>query len=125
MSKLTEEQLARPVPSDIEISQALEGSLPHITEIAKACGILESEIEPYGRPKAKVNAIICGIYHVLGDEIQYVPVSRLDCLRMPTSLQHLFRRTLLHMELAPFPLFRINLITTVVNLQLNATTKID
>lgn len=55
MSKLSPDQLATPVPRDIDISQAIEGSLPHITEIAKACGILESELEPYGRSKAKVS----------------------------------------------------------------------
>lgn len=56
MSKLTSDQLSSPVPSDIEISQALEGSLPHIAEVAEGCGILESELEPYGRFKAKVKS---------------------------------------------------------------------
>lgn len=42
------------MPRDIEISQSLEGSLPHIAEVGEACGILESELEPYGRSKAKV-----------------------------------------------------------------------
>ncbi|CAN0420082.1 unnamed protein product, partial [Laminaria digitata] len=58
MSKLTSDQLASPVPSDIEISQALEGSLPHIAKVAEGCGILESELEPYGRHKAKVNMVV-------------------------------------------------------------------
>lgn len=56
MSKLTSDQLSSPVPSDIEISQALEGSLPHIAKVAEGCGILESELEPYGRFKAKVKS---------------------------------------------------------------------
>ena len=54
MSKLSSDQLVIPVPRDIEISQSIEGSLPHIAEIAEACGILKSELEPYGSSKAKV-----------------------------------------------------------------------
>lgn len=61
MSKLPKEKIASPVPSDIEISQALEGSLPHISEIAENYGILESELEPYGRYKAKVSASARGM----------------------------------------------------------------
>lgn len=55
MSKLTSEQIcSSPMPRDIDISQSLEGSLSHIAELAEECGILESELEPYGRFKAKV-----------------------------------------------------------------------
>eukprot|EP00297_Palpitomonas_bilix_P004383 CAMPEP_0113914352 /NCGR_PEP_ID=MMETSP0780_2-20120614/30314_1 /TAXON_ID=652834 /ORGANISM="Palpitomonas bilix" /LENGTH=693 /DNA_ID=CAMNT_0000912171 /DNA_START=48 /DNA_END=2129 /DNA_ORIENTATION=- /assembly_acc=CAM_ASM_000599 len=46
------QDLARPVPSDIEIAQSLK-PLP-IMEVAKAVGIEESEVEPYGFDKAKV-----------------------------------------------------------------------
>jgi hypothetical protein len=42
----------QPVPSDIMVSQSI--SPFHITEVAKAAGILESEFEPYGRYKGKV-----------------------------------------------------------------------
>lgn len=56
MSKLSSDKLLSPVPRDIAISQAIEGSLPHITKVAKNCGILESELEPYGRFKAKASA---------------------------------------------------------------------
>lgn len=41
-----------PVPSDIEISQAITPA--NITEIAAKAGILPEELEPYGRYKAKV-----------------------------------------------------------------------
>lgn len=54
MSKLTKDQLKSPVPSDIEISQSLEGSLSHIAKVAEAAGVLESEMEPYGHHKGKV-----------------------------------------------------------------------
>ncbi len=40
-----------PVPSDIEISQSIKPF--HITEVAKAAGILDTEFEPYGRYKGK------------------------------------------------------------------------
>lgn len=53
-SPLTRDQVSSPVPRDIEISQSLEGSLSHISNVGEACGILESELEPYGRFKAKV-----------------------------------------------------------------------
>lgn len=56
-TQLTCDQVANPVPRDIEISQSLEGSLPHIAEVGEACGILESELEPYGRFKAKVGCV--------------------------------------------------------------------
>lgn len=56
MSKLSDDQLSSPVPNDIDISQALEGSLPQIAKVAEDCGILESELEPYGRFKAKVGS---------------------------------------------------------------------
>ncbi|CAM9522653.1 unnamed protein product [Ascophyllum nodosum] len=59
MSKLSSDQLVIPVPRDIEISQSIEGSLPHIAEIAEACGILKSELEPYGSSKAKVSLDVC------------------------------------------------------------------
>lgn len=42
-----------PVPSDIEIAQ--EAELLPITEVAKAAGILEDELEPYGKYAAKIN----------------------------------------------------------------------
>eukprot|EP00743_Colponemidia_sp_Colp-15_P003812 GILK01004112.1.p1 GENE.GILK01004112.1~~GILK01004112.1.p1 ORF type:complete len:672 (+),score=105.01 GILK01004112.1:90-2018(+) len=42
-----------PVPTDIEISQAVEPL--HISKIAAQAGILPEELEPYGRYKAKVN----------------------------------------------------------------------
>lgn len=54
MSKLMTDQISSPVPRDIEISQSLEGSLSHIAKVGEDCGILESELEPYGRFKAKV-----------------------------------------------------------------------
>lgn len=57
MPRLNEDQVLKPVPSDIEISQAIEGSLPHISKVAEACGILESELEQYGRFKAKVGSL--------------------------------------------------------------------
>ncbi|CAM9447185.1 unnamed protein product, partial [Scytosiphon promiscuus] len=47
------------MPRDIDISQSLEGSLSHIAELGKECGILESELEPYGRFKAKVSLDVC------------------------------------------------------------------
>ncbi|CAM9899541.1 unnamed protein product [Hapterophycus canaliculatus] len=47
------------MPRDIDISQSLEGSLSHIAELAERCGILESELEPYGRFKAKVSLDVC------------------------------------------------------------------
>ncbi|CAM9962673.1 unnamed protein product [Pylaiella littoralis] len=59
MSKLTIDQISSPVPRDIEISQSLEGSLLHIAKIGEDCGILESELEPYGRFKAKVSPDVC------------------------------------------------------------------
>jgi len=49
--KLTD--LKRPVPSDIDIAQAIE-PLP-IAQIAEAAGIQADELEPYGRYKAKVS----------------------------------------------------------------------
>lgn len=52
--KLTKDQLKSPVPSDIEVSQSLEGSLSHVSEIAGASGVLDSEMEPHGRYKGKV-----------------------------------------------------------------------
>lgn len=51
---LRRDQLASPVPRDIDISQSLESSLSHISKLGEDCGILESELEPYGRFKAKV-----------------------------------------------------------------------
>ncbi|MDQ7778545.1 MAG: formate--tetrahydrofolate ligase [Planctomycetota bacterium] len=42
----------RQVPSDIEIAQ--EAKMRPIMEIAKSAGILEDEIEPYGKYKAKI-----------------------------------------------------------------------
>ncbi|CAN0000064.1 unnamed protein product, partial [Choristocarpus tenellus] len=59
MSRLTREQLIHPVPSDIAVSQSLDGSLQHISDLAEGCGILESELEPYGRLKAKVSLNVC------------------------------------------------------------------
>ncbi|CBN80167.1 conserved unknown protein [Ectocarpus siliculosus] len=59
MSKLTSDQVSSPVPRDIEVSQSLEGSLAHISKVAEDCGILESELEPYGRFKAKVSLDVC------------------------------------------------------------------
>lgn len=61
MSKLSHDQLPSPVPNDIDISQALEGSLPQITTVAEDCGILSSELEPYGRFKAKVGSSLMQI----------------------------------------------------------------
>eukprot|EP00752_Nemacystus_decipiens_P017909 g16054.t1 len=57
--QLTPDQVSSPVPRDIEVSQSLEGSLSHIAEVGEACGILESELEPYGRFKAKVSLDVC------------------------------------------------------------------
>lgn len=56
--KLSGDQLLRPVPSDIEVSQAIEESLPHIAKAAEDSGILESELEPYGSSKAKASYIV-------------------------------------------------------------------
>jgi len=42
-----------PVPSDIEIAQ--EAELLPITEVAKKAGILEEELEPYGKYMAKID----------------------------------------------------------------------
>ena len=42
-----------PVPSDIAVSQSLAPL--HIGEIAAGAGILESELDYYGRTKAKVS----------------------------------------------------------------------
>jgi formyltetrahydrofolate synthetase len=44
--------LKNPVPSDIEIAQSIE-PIP-ILEVAKSVGISESELDLYGRYKAKV-----------------------------------------------------------------------
>ena len=44
--------LRNPVPSDIEVSQSITPF--HISDVAKASGILECEFEPYGRYKGKV-----------------------------------------------------------------------
>lgn len=56
-ASLTRDQLMKPVPRDIEISQSLEGSLSHIAKLGEECGILESELEPYGRFKGKVGGL--------------------------------------------------------------------
>jgi len=48
--------MAKPVPSDIEISRA--ASPTAITEVAAAAGILPAELEPYGDVKAKVKLAI-------------------------------------------------------------------
>jgi len=45
-----------PVPSDINVSQALEPI--HITKIAADAGILESELDPYGPFKGKVHLAV-------------------------------------------------------------------
>lgn len=108
MSKLRKDQLKRPVPSDIEISQALEGSLPHIAAVAEACGVLESELEPYGRSKAKVRFVTCfatcGGVFIFCNIMQISPVQsadqilRRDLPRFKPNCQHvemmlmLFRR---------------------------------
>jgi len=42
-----------PIPSDIEIAQAVEPK--NITELAMECGIMMTEFEPYGHVKAKVH----------------------------------------------------------------------
>ncbi|MCK4387172.1 MAG: formate--tetrahydrofolate ligase, partial [Dehalococcoidia bacterium] len=42
-----------PVPSDIEIAQ--EAELRPITEVAKDAGILDEELEPYGKYMAKID----------------------------------------------------------------------
>lgn len=52
------------MPRDIDISQSLEASLSHIAELGEECGILESELEPYGRFKAKVTTLHNNAYHV-------------------------------------------------------------
>jgi methylenetetrahydrofolate dehydrogenase (NADP+) / methenyltetrahydrofolate cyclohydrolase / formyltetrahydrofolate synthetase len=44
--------LTTPVPSDIDIAQA--ATLRPIAQIAAEAGILDTELEPYGRYKAKV-----------------------------------------------------------------------
>ena len=43
---------ATPVPSDIEIAQSIEPL--EITKIAESVGILDDELEAYGKHKAKV-----------------------------------------------------------------------
>jgi len=48
--------MAKPVPSDIEISRAAK--CRPITEVAAAAGILPDELEPYGDVKAKVRLAI-------------------------------------------------------------------
>lgn len=45
-----------PVPSDIEIAQSIE-PLP-MAAIAEAAGVLDSELELYGKHKAKVSPLI-------------------------------------------------------------------
>jgi len=44
-----------PVPTDIEIAQAQMKSAKPITQIAREVGILEDELEPYGKYMAKVS----------------------------------------------------------------------
>ena len=46
-------EIKSPVPSDIDISQSVEPK--HIGIVAKELGIQESEIDYYGRTKAKVH----------------------------------------------------------------------
>lgn len=45
-----------PPPSDVEIARSVKPL--HILDIAKSCGILEEELEMYGRNKAKVELSI-------------------------------------------------------------------
>lgn len=46
-------ELKSPVPSDIEIAQSVEPR--EISAIARDAGILDSELEPYGRDAGKVS----------------------------------------------------------------------
>mmetsp|Transcript_14197 Transcript_14197/g.38093 ORF Transcript_14197/g.38093 Transcript_14197/m.38093 type:complete len:654 (+) Transcript_14197:84-2045(+) len=56
VTQLTSETLVRPVPSDIAIAQSVA---PHrIERIAEAVGILDEELELYGKHKAKVNTSV-------------------------------------------------------------------
>ena len=47
---------ARPVPSDIVVSQSIE--FVHISKIAEDAGIHASELSPYGSDKAKVHLTV-------------------------------------------------------------------
>eukprot|EP00611_Tribonema_gayanum_P027451 TRINITY_DN678_c0_g1_i1.p1 TRINITY_DN678_c0_g1~~TRINITY_DN678_c0_g1_i1.p1 ORF type:complete len:408 (+),score=96.35 TRINITY_DN678_c0_g1_i1:70-1293(+) len=58
MSALNPEQLLNPVPSDIAISQAIDGTIPNISVIAEQAGILPEELEPHGFYKAKVSLAV-------------------------------------------------------------------
>lgn len=55
-----------PVPSDIEVSQAI--TPVHISEIATEAGILTDELEPYGKYKAKVRHLLMRDPHAGGSE---------------------------------------------------------
>ena len=44
--------LKSPVPSDIDVAQSVKPK--PISEVARECGILDTELEPYGWTKAKV-----------------------------------------------------------------------
>lgn len=44
--------LKSPVPSDIDVAQSVKPK--PISDVARECGILDSELEPYGWTKAKV-----------------------------------------------------------------------
>ena len=53
--------LISPVPSDIEVAQA--ATVVPIKTIAAACGLNESDYEPYGHYKAKVRRRVArGVY---------------------------------------------------------------
>jgi len=48
-------ELLKPVPSDIEIAQAQMANAKPITRVANEIGLLEDELEPYGKYMAKVS----------------------------------------------------------------------
>ena len=48
-------ELLQPVPSDIDIAQAQMANAKPITRVAKEIGLLEDELEPYGKYMAKVS----------------------------------------------------------------------
>lgn len=69
-----------PVPSDIDIAHSVK-PVP-IVQIAKALGVADEEIEPYGHYKAKVRQPLSNIMLILSSFISCNPIS----LCYPTKL---------------------------------------
>jgi len=65
-----------PVPSDIEIAQ--EAELLPIAEVAKKAGLLEDEIEPYGKSKAKID------YTKVLERLKEKPFGKIICVTAMT-----------------------------------------